>query len=161
MKAIAVYEALPARDPSRRGEDRVEVAAAELTGDRHGVRLSLPELTPVDQLRIECEVRAADGMTVRDIVYMTVHAVRERPPNVVLIMADDLGAECLASYGGTSYLTPELDRLAARGLRFTSCHAQPLCTPSRVELMTGLSNARNYVAFGILRPGEHTFGQTI
>ncbi len=81
----------------------------------------------------------------------------KRPPNVLLILADDLGVECLGSYGGTSWSTPRLDALAAEGVRFEEAHAQPLCTPSRVKLLTGLSNAYNHVAFGILRKGERTF----
>ena len=58
-------------------------------------------------------------------------------PNILLIMADDLGAECLGSYGGTTYRTPNLDELARTGLRFANCYATPLCSPSRVQLMTG------------------------
>ena len=58
-------------------------------------------------------------------------------PNVVLILADDLGFECLGVNGGESYQTPCLDRMAAEGVRFTRCHSTPLCTPSRVQLMTG------------------------
>ena len=68
----------------------------------------------------------------------------EPKPNVILILADDLGYETIGANGGTSYRTPVLDRLAATGARFTQCYAQPLCTPTRVQLMTGLSNARNY-----------------
>lgn len=60
-----------------------------------------------------------------------------KKPNVILIMADDLGAECLNSYGGTSYRTPRLDALAKSGIRFQNCFATPLCSPSRVQLMTG------------------------
>lgn len=78
------------------------------------------------------------------------------PPNIILILADDLGRECLDSYGGT-YGTPHLNALAAQGVRFTRCHALPLCTPSRVQLMTGKYNSRNYIAFGSLKPGEQTF----
>ena len=81
--------------------------------------------------------------------------------NVVLILADDLGVECLGCYGGTSYNTPELDRLAARGTRFRQCHTQPLCTPTRLELMTGLSNARNYSGFSVLPPGSRNFAQLL
>lgn len=47
-------------------------------------------------------------------------------PNIVLIMADDLGVEVLGSYGGTSYKTPMLDQLAREGVRFTHAYAQPL-----------------------------------
>ena len=64
-------------------------------------------------------------------------AGRDRPPNIVLILADDLGAECLNCYGGTSYRTPNLDALARSGVRFTTPSRTPLCSPSRVELMTG------------------------
>jgi arylsulfatase A-like enzyme len=72
-------------------------------------------------------------------------------------MADDLGYETLGCYGGTSYRTPNLDRLARRGVRFTHAYAQPLCTPTRVQLMTGKYNFRNWKAFGILDPKEKTF----
>ncbi len=80
-------------------------------------------------------------------------------PNVILIMADDIGTECFASFGGTSYSTPHLDALAAGGIRFTNCHSQPLCTPSRVKLMTGRSNIRNYSGFSILQRDETTIGE--
>jgi len=79
-------------------------------------------------------------------------------PNVLFILADDLGYECLGCYGGTSYRTPNLDRLAAKGVRFNHAYAQPLCTPTRVQLMTGLYNNRNWKAFGIMDPKTITFG---
>jgi arylsulfatase A len=79
-------------------------------------------------------------------------------PNVVLILADDLGYECLGANGGTSYRTPHLDRLAVEGVRFERCYAQPLCTPSRVQLMTGHYNVRNYIDFGGMDPSLRTFG---
>lgn len=78
-------------------------------------------------------------------------------PNLVLIVADDLGYEAIAANGGTSYQTPVLDRLAAGGVRFTRCYAQPLCTPTRVQLMTGLYNVRNYINFGELETSQTTF----
>lgn len=65
-------------------------------------------------------------------------------PNVLLIMADDLGYECLGCNGGTSYATPHLDRLAKTGVRFRHCYVNPICTPTRVALMTGRYNFRNY-----------------
>jgi arylsulfatase A len=80
-------------------------------------------------------------------------------PNVVLIMIDDLGYECVGADGGTSYRTPHLDRLAAGGARSTHCHVQPLCTPTRAQLMTGKYNVRNYTHFGHLDPAQTTFGQ--
>lgn len=81
-------------------------------------------------------------------------------PNVIVILADDFGYECVGANGG-GYATPALDRLAAGGARFTACHVQPLCTPSRVELLTGKSNVRNYVDFGVLRTGETTFANLV
>lgn len=78
-------------------------------------------------------------------------------PNVIVIMADDFGFECIGANGGQSYKTPNIDRLAATGMRFENCHVQPLCTPTRLQLMTGQYNVRNYVKFGVVEPGSKTF----
>jgi len=86
---------------------------------------------------------------------------KNKKPNIVLIMADDMGYECLSSYGSAVYSTPNLDKLAEQGVRFTHCYSQPLCTPSRVQLMTGQYNFRNYEAFGYLNPKERTFGNLL
>ena len=83
---------------------------------------------------------------------------QSRRPNIILILADDLGYETIGANGGTSYRTPAIDRLAANGMRFENAYAHPLCTPSRVALMTGQYNSRNYTSFGELRLGEKTFG---
>lgn len=82
-------------------------------------------------------------------------------PNLVLIMADDMGYECLGANGGADYKTPFLDQLAAGGMRFEHAHSQPICTPSRVKIMTGRSNVRNYVRFGLLDPKATTFGNLV
>ncbi|MEM1069902.1 MAG: sulfatase-like hydrolase/transferase [Planctomycetota bacterium] len=79
-------------------------------------------------------------------------------PNILLIMADDVGIEGLGCYGGKSYRTPYLDQMASDGLRFTHAYSQPLCTPTRVQIMTGKYNHRNWRSFGILDPQETTFG---
>lgn len=79
-------------------------------------------------------------------------------PNIIVIMADDLGYETIGANGGTSYNTPQIDRMAEQGMRFEHCYAQPLCTPSRVKLMTGIYNVRNYVRFGLLEKNQTTFG---
>ncbi|HUX16493.1 MAG TPA: sulfatase-like hydrolase/transferase, partial [Phycisphaerae bacterium] len=84
-----------------------------------------------------------------------------RKPNIVLIMADDLGYECIGADGGTSYKTPVLDGLAATGVRFERCYAQPLCTPTRVQLMTGIYNVRNYTHFGNMDPQQTTFANIL
>ena len=92
------------------------------------------------------------------ILVLAARPVRGERPNIVLIMADDIGYECFGCYGSRQYQTPQIDRLAARGMRFTHCYSQPLCTPSRVKLMTGLSNARNYSSFSILNGDQRTIG---
>jgi arylsulfatase A len=93
------------------------------------------------------------------LVAVAVFRVRaEARPNVILIMADDLGYETIGANGGTSYRTPNLDKLAAAGVRFEHCYVQPLCTPTRVQLMTGKYNVRNYVNFGEMDPKAVTFG---
>jgi arylsulfatase A len=58
-------------------------------------------------------------------------------PNVLLIMADDFGYENLGCNGGTSYQTPNINSLARTGIRFNHCYSAPVCTPSRVKLLTG------------------------
>jgi arylsulfatase A len=85
----------------------------------------------------------------------------EKKPNLILIMSDDMGYECVRANGGTSYQTPHLDELAKTGARFTHCYSQPLCTPSRVKIMTGMSNARNYVQFGVLDRKQTTFAHLL
>ncbi len=82
-------------------------------------------------------------------------------PNIVLIMADDMGYECVGANGNAEYKTPNLDRLASSGIRFENCYSQPLCTPSRIKIMTGKYNSRNYVDFEYLRPEEKTFGNLL
>jgi arylsulfatase A len=82
-------------------------------------------------------------------------------PNIILIMADDLGYETIGANGGTSYQTPVLDKLAATGARFTHCFVQPLCTPTRIQLMTGQYNVRNYARFAEMDPKSVTFAHLL
>jgi uncharacterized sulfatase len=70
-------------------------------------------------------------------------AAAERPPSIVLVLADDLGWADLGSYGNRFNETPRIDRLAAEGLRFTDFYAAaPVCSPTRAALLTGLHPAR-------------------
>ncbi|WP_423603595.1 sulfatase-like hydrolase/transferase [Sphingomonas sp. MS122] len=87
-------------------------------------------------------------------------ARKDKRPNIILILADDMGVETVNAYGG-EYYTPNLDRMAREGLRFDNAHATPLCSPSRTRLMTGIENHRNYEAFGYLAPGQRTFGNIL
>ena len=66
-----------------------------------------------------------------------------RPPNVVLILADDLGWSDLGCYGADLHETPRIDRLAREGVRFVQAYApSPVCTPTRASLLTGKAPAR-------------------
>jgi arylsulfatase A-like enzyme len=82
-------------------------------------------------------------------------------PNIVFIMADDIGQPVLGCYGGTSYNTPNLDKLAATGTRFNHCYSSPVCAPSRVKIMTGRYGFRNYKKWGHIPPEEITFGHVL
>ena len=72
-----------------------------------------------------------------------VPGISSESPNVLLIMLDDFGAECVRAYGGTSYKTPHMDALAVGGMRFTNAYTPPLCTPTRVQIMSGQYPFRN------------------
>jgi uncharacterized sulfatase len=70
-------------------------------------------------------------------------AAEQRKPNIVIILADDLGWADLGCYGNRFNETPNLDRLAAEGLRFTDFYAAgPVCSPTRAALLTGQYQAR-------------------
>jgi arylsulfatase A-like enzyme len=75
-----------------------------------------------------------------------------RRPNIVLVLADDLGWRDTTPYGSTFYETPNIDRLARRGVRFTDAHAaNPLCSPTRASILTGQYPCR----LGITVPNGH------
>jgi arylsulfatase A-like enzyme len=67
----------------------------------------------------------------------------ETKPNIVLILADDLGINDLGCYGRKEHHTPNLDKLASQGMRFTASYcAQPICSPARAAILTGQAPAR-------------------
>lgn len=86
------------------------------------------------------------------LLFAALARAAEVRPNVVLILADDLGWADLACYGNTFNETPHLDRLAREGLRFTQFYAGPVCSPTRANLQSGRDQAR----FGITQhiPGH-------
>ena len=84
-----------------------------------------------------------------------------KQPNIILLLADDIGFETIGAYGSATYKTPRIDRMAEQGVRFEQCYAQPLCSPSRVQLMTGKSNFRNYERWGYLNMNETTFAHLL
>lgn len=89
-----------------------------------------------------------------------VAAPRADRPNIIVILADDAGVETVGAYGG-QYATPRIDALARQGVRFDNAHATPLCTPSRVRLLTGRYSFRNYKAFGHLDPRAPTLAKLV
>ena len=85
----------------------------------------------------------------------------ESRPNIVLIMADDVGSEVLGCYGGTSYRTRRIDALADTGTRFTNCYSMPVCHPSRQTIMTGQYPFRHRTAWGSWPEGVTTFAHML
>jgi arylsulfatase A-like enzyme len=92
-------------------------------------------------------------------------AARDHRPNIVFILADDLGYGDLGCYGQKQIKTPNLDRLAADGRRFTQCYAgSTVCAPSRCCLMTGLHTGHARIRGNNLiplRPGDVTVAEVL
>ena len=84
-----------------------------------------------------------------------------KKPNIVLILADDIGYEIPNYTGGQSYSTPSIDALAASGIQFSHCNVCPNCSPTRVELLTGKYGFRNYSGWGSLDPAQKTIANML
>ena len=69
-------------------------------------------------------------------------------PNIIFILTDDMGYETVSYNKVTNYNTPNIDKLAREAYVFTNCDAQPLCCPTRIKLVTGQYNYRNYTGWG-------------
>lgn len=82
-------------------------------------------------------------------------------PNIILIMADDIGYEIPTYTGGESYSTPNIDRMAGGGMRFTQAYTSPLCSPSRTMLLTAKYNFRNYTTWGRLDTAQKTIANLL
>lgn len=75
-------------------------------------------------------------------------------PNIIVFMADDVGFECFDIYGNSDHNTPKISQMAAEGMKFTNFHSQPLCTPSRVQILSGQYNQRSITTFGDYEPNK-------
>ncbi len=96
------------------------------------------------------------------IIQATLAYAADRPPNIVLIVADDMGYRDAGCYGATDIRTPNIDRMATEGIRFTNFNvAQAVCTASRAALLSGcypnrigMSGAFNHTSTGGIHPAE-------
>jgi arylsulfatase A len=88
-------------------------------------------------------------------------AFAAKPPNIILIMADDSAVDNYSAYGSDFFSSPRIDKLAETGAKFNNCYSEPVCTSSRVKIMTGRDNSRNYVIFGCLDRDEITFADML
>ena len=92
----------------------------------------------INMLSISPVLASAVSTIILSSIAVAPASADQRPPNVVLIFADDLGYGDLGCYGATKVQTPNIDRLAKEGRRFTDAHsASAVCTPSRYALLTG------------------------
>lgn len=84
-------------------------------------------------------------------------------PNIVLILADDVGCEPIGCYGGESFVTPNIDALAKGGMKFEHCYSMPVCHPSRIALMTGRYPFRFKAGWGSYPKNEerHSIGRVM
>lgn len=86
------------------------------------------------------------GLFLCALACLQIHAAEPAPPNIVLILVDDLGWKDLGCYGSTFYETPHIDKLAESGVRFTDAYAAaPLCSATRAAILTGWSPARQHL----------------
>ncbi|HEV3142589.1 MAG TPA: sulfatase [Gemmataceae bacterium] len=87
------------------------------------------------------------GLAIPFSVALPALAGDEKParPNIVFILADDLGINDLGCYGRKDQQSPHIDKLATQGMRFTCAYAQPVCSPSRAAILTGKDPARLHI----------------
>ena len=82
-------------------------------------------------------------------------ATPARPPNIIVVLADDLGYGDLGVQGSRLIATPNLDRLARQGVRMTDFYASAnICTPSRAGLLTGRYPIRTGLAYQVIQPSD-------
>lgn len=114
--------------------------------------------------------QAAAGAALLSVPATTHAADAQKPPNIIFILADDIGYGDLGCYGATKVKTPNLDRLAKEGVRFTDAHSTAsVCTPTRYSFMTGQYAWRNpggdHILSGVaplsIKPGTPTVASVL
>ncbi len=110
------------------------------------------------------------GLLLTSTVFGQKNKISPRKPNIIFILADDLGYGDLGSYGQKLVKTPNLDRLAKEGTRYTNVYAAaPVCAPSRASLMTGMHQGHAYIRGNTdakggrvpLRPEDRTVAEVL
>ena len=78
------------------------------------------------------------GLAILSAVFVSLVAMAQQKPNILLILADDLGYGDLSCQGATDLKTPNIDRIFSEGIRFSNCYSNStVCSPSRAALLTG------------------------
>ena len=124
----------------------------------HGAKITHPRMHHLTPSLAALVLSVSVVSTIAPLDAQDAGKAQKKALNVILIMADDSAVDNYGCYGSAFFKTPRLDALARGGARFNHCYSEPVCTPSRVKLMTGRDGIRNYVAFGTLDVDEITFG---
>jgi arylsulfatase A len=95
------------------------------------------------------------------LAFLTLSAsAQNKKPNIIFVLADDLGIDGVSSYGADLFKTPEIDKLAKNGIRYTNAYTVPLCGPSRALILTGRygfrTGAVNQDQTGEFKPSDET-----
>jgi arylsulfatase A len=109
-------------------------------------------------------VTAAATLAARNFIFgkglLPGHMISEKKPNIIFILADDLGIGEVSCYGADNFKTPNIDKLAQEGIRFTHAYTPSLCGPSRATILTGRylfrTGATNQDSTGLMEPSVET-----
>ncbi|MEP6466402.1 MAG: sulfatase-like hydrolase/transferase [Parafilimonas sp.] len=93
--------------------------------------------------------------------FINVNSIAQLKPNIIFILADDVGYSVPTINGGQSYSTPRIDSMARHGMNFTHCEATPLCATSRISFLTGKYNFRNYSNWGYMSDTAKTIANVM
>lgn len=95
------------------------------------------------------------------IIFFHGNLSAQNKPNIIMILADDVGYDNITINGGESYSTPNIDSMARHGINFTHCESTPLCCTSRSIFLTGKYLNRNYSNWGYMNDSEKTIGNVM
>jgi arylsulfatase A len=100
------------------------------------------------------------GLLIAPLATLQAAETKAARPNIVFVLADDLGVGDVSAYGADNFKTPNIDRLAQGGIRYTHAYTVPLCGPSRAVILTGRyafrTGATNQDSTGLMKPSVET-----